>query len=408
MSKASATRATATLVIAIIVVGVIAGVGGYYGGYSAGYSDGFKAGKPVKPVLPDTIKIGSLMALSGLLGPMGVEIKLGVELAVAQVNERGGIAGRPVKLIMEDTGTDPAKALEAFKKLVEVDGVKVVIGPMASGELMAIGEYANERKVVVISPSATSPLITEKFPNDFIFRTVGSDTFQGKAMAEIMVKRNYTNIAVLVMDNAYGRGVEKEAKAVLGDRVVLTVRYDPTKLDFRTELEMVKGKKPGAVLYVGYYEDAKVMFKQALELGLDKIPWVAAEGIYGEPMFESPVAAEFMSRNVTGTRPIAPTGTIGYKMFYDAFMKAYKKAPGMYCDTAYDATMMALLAIGHAGEYDGAKIRSSLIYISQNYVGATGHKIFDENGDQLTQVYEIWAVKKVGEKYEYTSIGMWP
>jgi ABC-type branched-subunit amino acid transport system substrate-binding protein len=80
----------------------------------------------------------------------------------------------------------------------------------------------------------------------------------------------------------------------------------------------------------------------------------------------------------------------------------------MYCDTAYDATMLAALAIAHAGEYDGTKIKNSLEYVSQFYIGATGHKMFDKNGDQLTQFYEIWDVVKEDGKYKFIRIGTWP
>ena len=444
MDSSAITKTTAVLVALIIVVAVVAGVGGYFAGQSAGYDagykagydkgvmaggakayekgksegykagyetgykEGLKAGKPKGPTLPDKIKIGSLMCLSGFLGPMGQKIKLGVELAVKEINRKGGIAGRPVELIVEDTATDPKTALEAFKKLVEVDGCKVVIGPMASPEVMAIGKYANERKVVVISPTATSPKITTEFPDDYIFRTVGSDALQGKALADTALKKGFTKIATLVLNNPYGIGIEEKAKEVLGDKIVLSIRYDPTKMDFRTELSQIKDAGVEAVIYVGWYEDGQVMFRQALEMGLDNIQWIAAEGVYGEPMFKVADAAEFMKRAVIGTRPIAPTGLITYKLFAESFKKEYGKAPTMYQDTAYDATMLAALAIAYAGQYDGAKIKDALQYVSQYYIGATGHKMFDKNGDQLTQFYEIWKVEKVDGKYKFVGIGRWP
>ncbi len=440
MSSSAVTKSAAVLVILVIVVAVVAGVGGYFmgqsagysagydkgvkaggaeayekgksEGYKAGYDEGYKAGlaagKPKGPVLPEKIKIGSLMCLSGFLGPMGQKIKLGVELAVKEINRKGGIAGRPVELIIEDTATDPKTALEAFKKLVEVDGCKVVIGPMASPEVMAIGKYANERKVVVISPTATSPKITTEFPDDYIFRTVGSDALQGKALAEIALKKGFTKIATLVLNNPYGIGIEEKAKEVLGDKVILSVRYDPAKMDFRTELSQIKDSGADCVIYVGWYEDGQVMFRQALEMGLDNIQWIAAEGVYGEPMFDVAEAAEFMSKAVIGTRPIAPTGLITYELFVESFKKEYGEAPTMYQDTAYDATMLAALAIAYAGEYDGAKIKNALEYVSQYYIGATGHKMFDKNGDQITQFYEIWKVEKVDGEYKFVGIGRWP
>ncbi|MEM1569946.1 MAG: ABC transporter substrate-binding protein [Candidatus Bathyarchaeia archaeon] len=424
MNGKSKAISTSIALIAIVVIAIIAGAAGYYAGqaatseaYQRGYNEGRQAGlaegrqqalQEVSPVLPREIKIGCIMSLTGLLGPMGANIVKGVQLAVDEVNSRGGIAGRRIVLIVEDDATDATRGLEALKKLVEVDGCQIVIGPMASGVLRAMGSYANEHKVVLISPTATAPYITTEFPDDYIFRTVGSDTLQGKALGELLVEKGASRIVVLVMNNPYGVGVMQEAGKVLGTRVIKTITYDPAKLDFTTELQMVKDLKPDGVLYVGYYEDGKIMFRQALEMGLDNILWVCAEGIYGDPMFEDPAAAEFMSRACIGTRPSAPVGLESFEVFKSKFKEKFGEDPSMYADTAYDATMMAILAIAKAGEYDGAKIRDALKDVSQTFMGASGYKLFDENGDQLYQVYEIWDVVKRDGEYKFEAIGYWP
>lgn len=356
------------------------------------------------------------MALTGFLGPMGTEIVKGVQLAVTEANESGGIAGRQIELIVEDTATDPATALEACKKLVEVNGVDIIIGPMASGEVRGIGEYCNDSEVVVISPSATAPDLPALFPDDYIFRTCGGDEFQGKAMADIIINENYEDVAILVLDNPYGVGIENEAKKVFAGKkidIVITIRYDPTKRDFLTELGQIASANPDVVLYVGYYEDGRVMFRQALELGLDTIKWVCAEGVYGEALIkENNVVftdvAEFLSRAGMGTRPVAPVVS-GYDAFEAKFIAEYGTEPQMYSETAYDATWLAIQAIAQAGEYDGAKIRSALKTVSQFYIGASGIKEFDVNGAQAMQTYEIWAVQKLGiDNYKFVGIGMWP
>ncbi|MBS7618418.1 ABC transporter substrate-binding protein [Candidatus Bathyarchaeota archaeon] len=424
MSGKSKAISTSIALIAIVVIALIAGAAGYYTGqaaipeaYRKGYDEGRQAGltegrqralQEFSPILPIEIKVGCIMSLTGLLGPMGASIVKGVQLAVDEVNSRGGIAGRRIVLIVEDDGTDATKGLEALKKLVEVDGCQVVIGPMASGVLRAMGSYTNEHKVVLISPSATAPYITTEFPDDYVFRTVGSDTLQGKALGELLVKRGTSKVVILVMNNPYGVGIMEESKKVLGTSVIKTIVYDYSKLDFTTELQMVKDLKPDGVLYVGYYEDGKIMLRQALEMGLDNILWVCAEGIYGERMFEDPAAAEFMSRACIGTRPVAPVGLKSYEVFKSKFRAKFGEDPSMYADTAYDATVMAILAIAKAGDYNGTKIREALKDVSQTFMGATGYKLFDENGDQLYQVYEIWDVVKKDGEYKFEAIGYWP
>ncbi|MDW8061411.1 MAG: ABC transporter substrate-binding protein [Nitrososphaerota archaeon] len=459
------TISLAFFLICIVVAAVIVGVAGYYighsggyrSGYDAGYSEGYNRGRSEglaagaerayregytvgygigyrygfsngtfniakalymglkdriireivqvsAPNLPSKIKVGCLMALTGELGPMGVEIAKGAQLAVALVNRLGGVAGRPVELILEDTATDPSRALMACKKLVEVDGVKVIVGPMASGEVMAIGGYVNERKVVLVSPSATSPYITLNFPDDYVFRVVGSDTAQAKALVKLALDAGCKKIATLVIDNPYGVGIEDVVSSLLGAKLVLKVRYDPRKMDFRTELTQIKGAGVDGVIYVGYYEDGRVMFRQAFELGLDNVKWFAAEGVYGDPMLVVPESAEFMYRAVVGTRPLPPLVS-----FYDEFLEEYEavfgaKPAAPYIEYCLDATLMLLEAIAKAGVYDGVAIKQKLMEISSSFLGASGYKAFDNVGDQLMQIYSAWKVVKEGGVYRLVDV----
>lgn len=358
------------------------------------------------PAPPKEIKIGAIMSKTGALAAMGELIGDGAELAVKEINAAGGILGKPVKLLLEDDATDPAKSLEAFKKLVEVDGVEVVVGPMISGAVMSIGPYAKERGVLFVSPSATSPLISEEPWTDFAFRTTPSDTLQGKALAQVITERGFKKVAILVMDNPYGVGIQIVAEEALKDKVdiVASIRYDPAKLDYLTELGIIKDKKPDAVLHVGYHDDAAVVYRQALELGLDAIQWVAAEGVYGFDFKISEDASEFMRKAVIGT------GLTAVGPAQEEFRAAYKKEfgvdPGVYCDTAYDAVKLLALAIEKAGVYDGAKIRDALREIGKEYAGASGTITFDERGDRVSGTYEVWKVDLVEGEYSFERIGL--
>jgi len=366
---------------------------------------------PPAPKLPKEIKIGCLLCMTGALAAMGDLISKGAKLAVKDINAAGGIDGSTVKLLLEDTATDPSVALEAFKKLVEVNGVKVVIGPMISGASMAIGPYAKERGILYVSPSTTSPLISEQPWTDVAFRTCPSDTLQGKAMAKIILDKGFKRVAMMIMDNAYGVGIEEVAKKELAGKVeiVKSIRYDPEKLDYLTELGTIKDAKPDCVLHVGYHDDGAVVFRQALELGLDKIQWVSAEGVYGIDFTISEAADEFMTKAVIGTA-LTSVGPA-----YDEFCKRYKAEygvePGVYCDTVYDAVMMVAKAIKKAGVYDGIKIRDALREIGKNYEGVSGTITFNEKGDRISGIYQIWKVEKAPElkpPYKFTKIGLIP
>lgn len=358
------------------------------------------------PAPPEEIKIGSVMDLTGPLAGIGSLIRDGAVLAVNEVNAAGGINGAQVKLIVEDGATDPTKGLEAAKKLVEVHGVKVIVGPMISGAVMAAGPYVGARGVVIVSPSSTSPEIAGQDWRQFVLRTCPSDALQGAAMSQLVLEGGYSKVAILVMDNVYGAGIEKVVTEELAGKadIVATVRYDPVKLDYLTELQSIKDKNPDAVVHVGYHDDGQVVFKQALQVGLDTAQWILCEGVYAEATLEMAEAAEFMSKAAIGTRLTAPEGLAAYEQFAAAYEAEFGVAPGVYADTVYDATNMVLLAIEKVGADDGAKISQALREVGTNYQGASGTITFNEIGDRSSGDFEVWKVVKVAGEYQYERV----
>ena len=359
-----------------------------------------------RPAPAEEIKIGAVMDLTGALAGIGSLIRDGAVLAVNEINEAGGINGAQVRLIVEDGATDPTKGLEAAKKLVEVNGVKVIVGPMISGAVMAAGPYVGERGVVIVSPSSTSPEIAGQDWRQFVFRTCPSDALQGAAMSQLVLEGGYSKVAILVMDNTYGVGIEQVVTEELTGKadIVVTVRYDPVKLDYLTELEIIKGKNPDAVVHVGYHDDAQIVYKQALQLGLDSAKWILCEGVYAEATLEMAEAAEFMEKAAIGTRLTAPEGLAAYEEFADAYEAEFGVVPGVYADTVYDATNMVLLAIEKVGADDGAKISEALREVGKNYQGASGTITFNELGDRASGDFEVWKVVKDGDTYKYERV----
>jgi len=401
------------------IVAIVLLIVGFAGGYFSGM-----AAVPAKPAetvtvtetatttvtqpatAAEPIKIGVLLELSGDLGPIGQRMLLGAKLAAQQINEQGGFGGRKVQLFIEDGETDTNKAVEAVKKLVEVQGVRIIVGPMISPSTLAVAKYVNDRKVVCISPSATAAKISE-LGDDYIFRVVGSDAFQSQALIDLIKQGGYEKIATFVVNNDYGIGFEEAFVKEFGDKVVVTIRYDAAKGDYRTELEQVKASGAEAVMFVGYPQSGTTIFRQALDMGLDNIAWFAAEGIAEKVMFKDPKAAEFMAKvAMVGTKPASPTG-YAHDLFVKRHREVFGKDPDLYADYTYDATMLAIMAVAQAKSYSGEDIRAALKDVSTRYVGATGYKVFDENGDPMFFDYEVWKVVKTAEGYDFAIIGRW-
>jgi ABC-type branched-subunit amino acid transport system substrate-binding protein len=352
------------------------------------------------------IKIGAVMDITGALSGIGSQIRDGVVLAVKQINDAGGINGKKVTLIVEDGQTDATAGFEAVKKLVEVNGCKVIIGPMISGATKAAGEYALQKKVLLISPSATSPEIATQPYRQFVFRTVPSDTLQGAAMAQLVTEGGYKKVALLVVNNSYGVGMaDVLSKTVAGKTtIVATVQYDLTKLDYLTELQTIKDKTPDCVLHVGYGDDAKIIYKQALQLGLSNAKWIATEGVYADATLSVAESAQFMASSVIGTRPTAPEGLAAFTAFAAAYKTAFGTDPGVYCDGAYDAANLAFAAMKSVGSTDGTKIAAEVLKLAKNYAGTSGSITMDSYGDRVSGDYEVWKVVKTGTTYSYARV----
>jgi|Deesub1362A_J573_1020465.scaffolds.fasta_scaffold00070_93 ABC-type branched-subunit amino acid transport system substrate-binding protein len=355
----------------------------------------------------EVVKLGCALSMSGLLGPMGTKMTDAVKLAVEEINAAGGINGKQVKLYIEDDATDPAQCLNAVKKLVEANGVQLLITGMSSGAASTIGPYLSERGVLAISPSATSPALTGEPWRDYFFRTVPSDEYQGKVMAQLALDRGLERLVVFAMDNVYGVSLGEVAEQALeegGAEVVAFIKYDPAKMDYRSELTQIKSLNPDGVIHVGYNDDGVVVYQQALDLGLDTAQWIGCDGVYGTGLFKTEASATFMANAVIGTRPGAPEGEEAYENFVAAYRAEYDADPEVFCDTVYDAVKLIALAAEAAGSEDPAKVRDALLEVGQNYQGASGTITFDEGGDRIGGIYEIWDVVKENGEFKFQRV----
>ena len=349
---------------------------------------------PAAGCVTDTIKIGIVLELSGELAPMGEKMLNGARMAVDEINAAGGVLGKDVELIEEDGGTDPDKGFDRVKKLVEINGVQVIVGPMITPTSELSIPYAKANKIPLITMSATGVPLSLLEGTEWYFRTCLRDDAQALVLADVVMDAGYTRLATIVLDNTYGIGLETaivdglEAKGWPGEHVA-SVHYDIAKKDYRTELGVIADSNPDVVLAVTYGDDGVIVFKQALELGLDDIAWLGCDGNYGTGLFAEAGSAEFMEKAI-----VAGTRTVGAGAKYDQFLDDYHEqfgaAPETYCDTTYDAVWAAAKAIEAAGVYDGEAIKAALVDLE--FDGATGPISFNELGDRSSGTFEIWGV----------------
>jgi len=233
------------------------------------------------------IKIGAILPLSGDGAKYGEEAQRGIELAVTETNAAGGISGKKVVIVYEDDQGLAKNAVSALKKLASVDKVPVVIGPMYSSTALASAPVAETEKIVLFSPSASSPEYTKA--GDYAFRNWPSDIYEGGEMARFAYKKlGLRRVGILTVSLDYGIGltnVFKNTFEKLGGQVPVQEQYVQGATDFRTQLTKLKGTNLDAVYLPGYYNEIGLILKQARELDL-QVKFLSCVG------FDNPKALE--------------------------------------------------------------------------------------------------------------------
>ncbi len=355
------------------------------------------------PAAAQDIKIGVIVPLTSRNAVQGEDILRGIKLAVKRINEGYEVPmkdgskvkvgpddlGGKIDLIVGDTESRPASALDAVRKLVNVDKVPIVLGVLSSGVCVPTGDFTNESKVVQIAAACTSPKLRDIGP--YFFDVMGTDVLMGQAIADFAYKdsgaKEYGSI---VANNPFGVGMEIQSCKRLQDKYdakcVTKVRYEQSKSDYKPDLRRVVSQHPPAAFFVAYGTDARLLLQQAYQLGIE-LPdgWYAAyPTLWSNEIKETPQVGE----GIKGLK-VGVTGDF----FESEYAKAYKAAYGEDPTTAfgayaYDSAMLTALAIKKAGSSASDAVRDALVPVSKNYKGVTGDKTFDDHGMQVTESYQ--------------------
>ncbi len=349
-------------------------------------------GPPDSAFAKEPVVIGSISPLTGTNAVQGNDMKNAEQLAMEEVNAAGGVLGRPLKILFEDTESRPKGGVDAAHKLVEVNKVPVIVGAYSSGISVPTGEYTNAQKVVQISVASTSPALRKIGP--YFFNSIGLDEVIGTELAKFaMEDSGAKRFASITVNNPFGIGIEIWSKAYVeqhGGEVVTLVRYDERKPDYRAEVERLFSKKPEAIFFTAYGTESKLILKQAYEMGL-----TPPKGWW----------ADYLTMWVNEVIPETADGIKGlecgigfgrYDHYRDAYVKRFGKEPatafGAY---GYDAVWLVALAINFANSTKSDDIRKALFPVSRIYHGATGEKTFDKDGMQVTDYYVRYITKAV-------------
>ena len=336
-----------------------------------------------------TIKIGAVQPLSGNLAVYGQGFRRAIDLAVDEINARGGINGKKLSVIYEDGEGTAKDSVAAVRKLIDIDKVPVILGPAASSNFLAVAPICESAHVVLIGAESASPAITKA--GKYIFRVFPSDKLQGRGVAELVAKLGYKKVPVLYINNDWGKGLKDEFVKDFtkkGGKVLAEIPYDQGKTDYRAELLEIKELHPKATVALVYVKDGAVIFKQAYELGI-KTQWIAGSAAKSGKLIK---LAGKAVEGLIGTYPAFSTDSPQYRHFVTLWKKKYgNKKIGIFAEYNYDMVHLVAMAIAKGGTTpDG--IRKALFEVSKGYKGVTGDKTFDANGD-VGSSYGVWMIK---------------
>lgn len=380
--------ALAALLLAVALLAAACGGGG--GGQSGGQSgapapaDGDQGAEPGQEQGP--IVVGFINHLSGDAAVYGTSMQMGTQVALAEINEAGGIGGRPLEVIYEDDRLDANQAIAAAQKLINQDGVKVIMGSGSSSLSLALAPVVDEAGVLLISSISTNPALAD-FEN--VMLVMPSDSAQGAAWAAVARDWGVAEAAVLYINNDYGIGVKdiftREFEAQ-GGRILASEGFQVGSTDLRTQLLRIRDSGARHVFMVSHVVEGVLALRQGQELGLD-VTWVLDIAMQTQEVIDlAGEAAEGVYALQVGRKDHDT-----YARFVEAFQAVHGQAPTIWSDFAYDTTRLVAAAIEAVGNGPEA-IKQWLLQV-EDFPGATGPIRFGEDGFRSAEgSYQLYRV----------------
>lgn len=338
----------------------------------------------VKPADPSAAKpddgvilLGEVGSLTGSEAAFGTSTRDGIDLALEQVNQAGGVKGKKLQVRVYDDQSKPEEAASAATRLISQDKVVLILGEVASSNSLAMAPKAQEAKVPMISPSSTNVTVTEV--GDYIFRVCFIDPFQGYVMAKYAHSElKLSRVAILKdVKAAYSLGLTEvfERKfSEMGGKIVAVESYSKGDTDFRAQLTKLKAAKPQGLYIPGYYNDVGLIAKQARELGLTAV-MMGGDGWDSEKLFElggSAIEGSYVSNHYAADNPDKRV-----QDFISAYKAKFNSVPDSLAAMGYDAAMVAVEAMKRAPDLSGPALRDAIAQ-TKDYPGVTGIITLDE------------------------------
>jgi branched-chain amino acid transport system substrate-binding protein len=351
--------------MAAVAVGVVAAVAA--GGFGVWHLLQSRS----KTATPPTVKVGVMMAFTGGSSSMGYGEMKGIQLAQKQLSADN------IELVQMDSQCDAKVSPDAIKRLVQQQ-VVAIIGDGCSSASVAALPTANENKIPMISPSASSPKLS--IADDYFFRVVPPDNFQGAYLAQSVWNKGIKTVSIFYTDEPYGTAMNNvftQKFQALGGKVITSVGAASDVINLQTQINAIKTSKPGAVVFVcNSVTSGAAAIKLARQAGLT-VPFFGGDGLYDSNL------VSYAGTSAEGlTITSFPTGTATFKQ---SLLSAYGGEQLYAAAQGYDAFEAVYLAVKN-GATTGAAIKNYLP--KESFDGVSAHIKFDHNGEISDAAYK--------------------
>jgi branched-chain amino acid transport system substrate-binding protein len=337
------------------------------------------------------ILIGVAGPITGPNAAFGAQLQKGAEQAAADINAAGGINGQMIKLEIGDDVSDPKQGISVANKFV-ADGVKYVVGHFNSGVTIPASEVYAENGILVITPSATNPTLTERGLWN-TFRTCGRDDQQGAvAGAYIAASFKDAKVAVVHDKTPYGQGLADETKKAMNAAGVTEVMYEGVNVgdkDFSALITKIKDAGVTFVYWGGLHTEAGLMMRQAADQGV-KLQFMSGDGIVSNEL--SSIAGPAVEGTLMTFAP-DPRHIPANKELVEKFKSAGFE-PEAYTLYSYAALQVVAAAANKVGKSDDAQAVAAAIKASGPWKTAIGDISYNEKGDVAVAGYVIYTWQK--------------
>lgn len=331
---------------------------------------------PVEEQDNNVVSIGVILPLTGPAASHGKDAMSGLELARDEIESQRQSGQPKLELLIEDSLTSPQGGVSALQKLIQTKKIQVVIGPVASSVMLAMIPIAEREKIVLLSPSASSPKITNT--GDYIFRISLLAPPQAQALAEYAIgELDANNAAILYMNDDTGISYKQafiDSFSKLGGQIILEDSYDKKSTDFRMQLTKLKSANPQVVFIPGIPRTTGLILRQAKELGLN-CRFLGNYGAEGADLITS--GGDAAEGFIYASLPIS-----------EEFTRLFKDKNGRLPTTGAPLVYDTLHIVNEVIEKYGTSAESIKRGLNdlKNYEGATGKITLLQSGDADREV----------------------